>query len=803
MSKVITSALLVLLFSMVIVPFVPTEGIQKYSPESSPLNVADEVVAGKVLVDESHTSRGSDMWTPGNASIFGWILMEHGYNVFNNFDQALDSGLLSDYDILCLFFPQIQLTSAEVTAIQNFVSNGGGLLLVGVDHRETVSNYTAAYMNPISEDYGISFNEDDILGRSLRSEGEIEDHFITTNVDSFTSNNDLLYGCSLDVTSPATSLGTIEGEDMLAIHDTGTGRVVAVGSPATFMQYYTEEGWLVDEMDHFELSLNIIDWLMQGEQRTVELPDRAVIKIGDGPDLSPAELENYKPFIGQYHDHTTRSDGQDSPQDMMIAMLDNSLDWSVMTDHSYENAAKNGVFGGLDMRAMELEYGLDVKMVVGAELSAIPHTVGFPLTEQIYTTSTQDAVDAIHAQGGIASFCHPTISQTYVPVWERMDEYGYDAFEVDNSGFLHGLGEKAYFMPFLGANDGHAARKVATVMNVVFIDNPSGEDGKVTNDELIEAVLERRVVVLDKVNNLILGEGIWVDEFLNLWDEANSTIQAAEDIISVLESGDDGISLARSYLEKAKDAFADWNPSRAIKLAENAVSDFILGIDITLPDSIGPLNPNAETTVSVELENRHGYGIEVNCTPFVTESYEFDQGSYAISASAGTIGTTDMTAQTSAFGYTYTMLNIRDLNETADIRPILMEFGGLIENITESTEAVAEGYDLTLELLMNRGGSTRISSVKLAFNDGDTEQTIDMENLGRSYAATLGPYPSGTNVSYTVTVTDKLGNIYVMGEYVADITPEAAAPDILPFAVVGIGVVALVAIIVVFWKKRS
>ncbi len=803
MSKIIKSASLILLLSMVIMPFVPTEGIQGYTPQSTPLDLADEIVAGKVLVDEFHTDRGSDMWTPGNASIFGWILKEHGYNVSNNFDQTLDSGILSGYDILCLFFPQIELTSAEVTAIQDFVDNGGGLLLVGVDHRETVSNYTADYMNLISEDYGISFNENHILGRALRSEGEIEDHFITTNVDSFTSSNDLLYGCSMDVTSPATSLGSIKDEDMLAIHDTGTGRVVAVGSPAPFMQYYTEGGWLVDGMDHFELSLNIIDWLMQGEQRTVDLPDRAVIKIGNGPNLSPAELEDYEPFIGQIHDHTTRSDGQDSPLDMLLAMLDNSLDYSVMTDHSYENAAKNGIYGGLDMRAMEREYGLDVRMVVGAELSALPHTLGFPLTEQIYTTDTQVAVDSIHAQGGIASFCHPTISQTYVPVWENMEEYGYDAFEVDNSGFLHGLGEKAYFMPFYGANDGHAARKVATVMNVLFVENPTREDGKISNDELIDAILGRRVVVLDKVNNLILGEGIWVDKFLALWDEANSTVQAAEATISALESGDDAVSLARSYLEKAKDAFADWNPSRAIKLAENAVSDFILGIDITLPGSIGPLNPNAETSVSIQLENRHGYEIEVNCTPFVTESYEYDQGSYPISASAGTIETTDMTAQTSAFGYTYTMLNIRDLNDTADIRPILMEFGGLIENITESTEAVTEGYELTLELLMNRGGSARISTVKLAYSDGDAEQTLDMENLGSSYAATVGPYPAGTNVSYTITVTDKFGNNYVMGEYITEVTAGAVTPDILPFAVAGIGIVTLVAIIVVFWKKRS
>jgi hypothetical protein len=803
MSKVITSALLILLVAMVIVPFVPTEGVQDNTFRQSSRRISDEVVAGRVLVDEAHTDRGTDMWTPGNASLFGWLLREHGYNVSMNWDESLDNGILSDYDILCLFFPQIELTSSEVTAVQDFVDNGGGLLLVGVDHRISTTNYTAIHMNPISEDYGISFNEDDVLGRSLRSEGEIEDHFVTTNVDSFTSSNDLLYGCSMEVTSPATTLGTIEDEDMLAIHDTGTGRVVAVGTPAPFMQYYHERGWVADWMDHFELSLNIIDWLMQGTQRPVELPDRAVIRVGNGPDLSSAELDNYQAFVGQYHDHTTASDGQNSPLEMMLATFDNSLDFHVMTDHSYENPALNGIYGARAMRALEDQYGLDTHVIIGAEISAIPHTTGFPLTEQVYTQDTQEAVDAIHAQGGIATLAHPGISGAYIPVWERLDEYGYDAFEVDNSGYFHGLGETAYFKPFLGANDMHAARHVGTVMNVAFVENPSGEDGKIKDSELVDAVLNKRIVVLDKINKMVFGQGVWVDKFLALWEEANSTIQAAETTLSALESGDDGVSLARSYLENAKDALNDWNPARALKLAQNAVSDFLLGIDIVTPDAIGPANPNTEITVSLQLENRHAYEVEINCTPFLTDSYEFDQGSYSIPVSAASTTTEDMTAQTSDFGYTHTLLNIKDLNETSDIRPILLEFGGLIENITENTEAVAEGNKLTLKLLMNRGGATFISSVKLSYSDGGTETTADMENLGDGYSLELGPYPAGTNISYTITVTDKFGNVYTMGEYVAEVTAGTLAPDILIFAVAGIGIVAVVAIIVVIWKKRS
>jgi hypothetical protein len=59
---------------------------------------AQTFASANILVDEHHTRNASDMWTPGNASMFGWLLMEHGYNVSNNWDAPLDSGILDDYD---------------------------------------------------------------------------------------------------------------------------------------------------------------------------------------------------------------------------------------------------------------------------------------------------------------------------------------------------------------------------------------------------------------------------------------------------------------------------------------------------------------------------------------------------------------------------------------------------------------------------------------------------------------------------------------------------------------------------------
>ena len=52
-----------------------------------------------ILFDESHCGGGSSLWSPGNASMFSWMLGENGYSSSTNFNESLDSGILDDYDI--------------------------------------------------------------------------------------------------------------------------------------------------------------------------------------------------------------------------------------------------------------------------------------------------------------------------------------------------------------------------------------------------------------------------------------------------------------------------------------------------------------------------------------------------------------------------------------------------------------------------------------------------------------------------------------------------------------------------------
>ncbi|MHA1909096.1 MAG: hypothetical protein ACW98Y_17500, partial [Candidatus Thorarchaeota archaeon] len=287
--------------------------------------IPSATASARILVDESHCLANTELWTPGNATRLGSFLIEYGHHVDTNFDTALDSGILDNYDILMLFFPQADLTASEVLSIEDFVDDGGHLLLVGIDNRPSVGDYTSQPINAISETYGISFNEDALLGRALRSDNELATHHLTQNVDSIsTKAGNFLQGCSLTVSSPATSIVTVKDLDFVAVAEVGTAKIVAVGAAAPFLVLWNnpDMSWSINFQDHFQFALNIVDWMTGELERTVEVPDESIMTVGSGPDLNETELEEYQMYTGIIHDHTTYSDGDDTAEAMTLAAVE-------------------------------------------------------------------------------------------------------------------------------------------------------------------------------------------------------------------------------------------------------------------------------------------------------------------------------------------------------------------------------------------------------------------------------------------------------------------------------------------------
>ncbi|MFW9835040.1 MAG: hypothetical protein ACFFEK_13665 [Candidatus Thorarchaeota archaeon] len=769
-------------------------------------NEAQVFHAAKILFDESHCARGSDMWTPGNASVFSALLEAHGYESSTNWAASLDSGILTNFDILCLFFPQVALSSGEVTAVHNFVESGGGLLVVGIDVGPDWA-YTPEHLNPVSEPYGITFNIDRWLGRCIMEDGDLIEHDLTYDVASIHSSCDQMRGCTLTVTSPATAIGSFKGSPTVAYSTAGAGRVFASGALAPFIQYRHDSGWRVDWDDHYQFSLNTIDWLAGNAPRIVSVPDKIVIRTGSGPALTPSEIEDYEIFNGVYHDHTTRSDGEDNPDIMVNRALETALDFFLVADHSYDSASNNGIFGGLISKAYQEKYGLDCQIFIGAELSSIPHTVGFPLTENIFTDDITEAVNGIHSQGAISVLAHPTIGFAYIDPWIKFDMYGYDAFEVDCRAYFHALGESCYFRPFIASNDGHAYRNHGLIRNVVFVKNPTGPNGTISAEDLKEAVLDYRVVVLDLVNKVILGRSVWVDRLLEVLDQAEAAVDDCNTQLGLIHEEPGWLCLSRAYVSAAETALEWWNPSRALRLAEEGLSDFSLGIYIRISRNLGVNNPGDTLQFSAAISNSNPYPVKLNVTPFIVKSLTLEKNPIIVELDSGTNQTIDLIFNTTSFGYTAICFNFQCSNATETHMALTYTVGGIIDNIDVQVDN-SKG-EITIRLLRNRDDYRMITSAVLHSNNGSGTVGTAMKNFGDSYGLVLGPFQTNVSISFYITIIDVLGSTFrlegetydVLGSGIPELPGEPI--DLVLSAIIGGTLVVVLAAVLFIAKRRK
>ncbi|MHA1934097.1 MAG: hypothetical protein ACW97A_02340 [Candidatus Thorarchaeota archaeon] len=800
--------IIVLLFSATL--FQPTAIIHTGTtePMQPVTTVSQTFTSANVLIDESHCDETSEIWVPGNASMFGWILMKEGYNVSNNWNEPLDSGILDNYDVLALFFPQVEFTSGEVTAIHDFVDNGGGLLLVGVDTNPSSWNYTVDNLNVISEPYGITFNSERLFGQAARSSGDIVEHPITQDVSSLSLHASGLWGCSLNVASPAISLATRSESPILAYNDDGNGRVVAVGYSGPFLEYRHFPREQVESDDHFQFSLNVIDWLTGNDPRKVDAEGTAVITVGPGPDLNSTEIEEYQMFDGVYHDHTTVSDGQNTPFDMLTRAVDISLDWFIVTDHSYETPVQNGIVGALAVESLKDRFGLNIHISIGAEISRTPHMVGFPLTENIFTSDAQYAVNEIHNQGGIAIQCHATLSRNHANGWAWFDEYGYDAFEVNNDAYLLGEGEGGYYRPFVAASDGHSARDLGIMRNTVFVKDPTGPNGTISDQDLMDAILNRRIVCTDKVNDWVYGQEVWVNRYLEMQDDAEAAIADATEEIEQLEGEGENLGLSRLYLAQAESAFVDWNHARALEAALDAVDSFSLGLDMDLEQiTIGVNDPNDSVNIPITITNNHTFAVALNCTPYISTGLTMDQVYQSIEIGPESEQTTTFTATTTDFGYNRIAFYLGAFNSTEKLLPVTFVMGGLIDASSSETIDEDDGKVVRVELLTHSSDANWFSSVQIHYDDGTTTDTMDMEFEFTLYSADLGPYTSSVNITYQIEIVDHIGNVFTIdGSHQIVIADPTTTPDgsIIYLAIAGaIGAVIVVMIVVMMIRRRG
>lgn len=174
---------------------------------------------GRIVFEEYHPE-GDRQWErtdkPFDTTWYGhlsgynywciWDYMTRFYDVARR-TQPLNDAALQDCDVLIVKIPTRPFSNTEIQAIEQFVAQGGGLMLVG-EHTNVFGSGT--YLNSIARRFGFTFRHDCLFGVDMVWEQHYEPprvpHPVVQYIQAVKSNPwmEFATSCSID---PGTSSG--------------------------------------------------------------------------------------------------------------------------------------------------------------------------------------------------------------------------------------------------------------------------------------------------------------------------------------------------------------------------------------------------------------------------------------------------------------------------------------------------------------------------------------------------------------------------------------------------------------------
>ena len=120
----------------------------------------------KILFDESSSNWGKfnnihSIGTYGSSG-FANLLQDYGYSTSVYKDKPITPELLKDYGVLVIMDQTRNYTNDEIKAINDFVNNGGGLLIIGSTWGNIDGDQNYSF-NKIARSFGVSFSDNEIL----------------------------------------------------------------------------------------------------------------------------------------------------------------------------------------------------------------------------------------------------------------------------------------------------------------------------------------------------------------------------------------------------------------------------------------------------------------------------------------------------------------------------------------------------------------------------------------------------------------------------------------------------------------
>jgi len=582
-------AIFLILTTVTLMPLKTTTS--PFPPVQEPLDPVN------VLVDEA---RGYNReWIPGEISIMAAYLEYYGFNITSIYEGNLTQELLSNYEILVLMFPAISYTGAEIVAVQNFVKQGGKLLLVGTAYLEyfrigSPFNISNRHLNDIANLFNVTFN-DDSFTRILSSENFVE-HPLTTNVSSLVYKD----GCTINTGNNVTTIVQHDNSTLAAAAEVDSARLVFVGTVYSF-------SWLVDERlskptDNYQFLLNIFNWLAYRDPEIAEIKHPLIEVTEEGPFLTEEEKDQFTLIRGAIDIQTSDAGGAGDPSDVIVERA-RELSYDFMAIIDYDNSLPNPLIGAVNARNYIQGKGYDMHIVSGVEATrGWGHASLFPITfdvwEREYPISDLEGLIPIFQEivesGGIVKFNHPTLLEDTYNIYYKLEEYSMNTIDIINSAIQVGTGDAAVKYPFIGSADSHEVETINIVIQYLYVKN-------VTDSGIVDAILNKRSIVYTPSYDLWIGQKVWLDEYFSRMEEAEPIVASAEQFVLSSEAQGRNVTLASGYLNESLKALTNMNPDRAIRYSKLAI--IAAGIEVNIEDI---------PTVLV--------GEEVNATVLITSS---------------------------------------------------------------------------------------------------------------------------------------------------------------------------------------
>jgi hypothetical protein len=211
----------------------------------------------------------------GAYSEFGKALRNEGYTTKTLYGSTITSSDLSSVSVFVIPEPQNKFTSSEISAVVDFVNNGGGVFLIA-DHKSSDRNNNG-YDSPMiynlwtPQYFDIEF---DNKSNSSSTATNFSQHPITyietprTAITEGISSIGEWAACTITPYSKAQAhiwIDSSHQKEAVVSSTYGNGRIVAIGDSSPFDDGKGNsgndlyDGW--DEYDDAKLAVNIIKWL--------------------------------------------------------------------------------------------------------------------------------------------------------------------------------------------------------------------------------------------------------------------------------------------------------------------------------------------------------------------------------------------------------------------------------------------------------------------------------------------------------------------------------------------------------------